>query len=421
MRKGMMALLAVGAVVGFSGGAGAQTTASSVGSVVARSSLPTSQAIVPATVPLTASGGTLLFSDAPEEFNVSAAPGTFYRDTATGSFRVFWHHQNVGSSPAEVALVLTNTTNASELVFSSGVGVAQNFYPDQAGQSALTQFLTSEGPMKLVARLAPQQSYWLTEPADLTTYNGKIYGNTVSGMAQFTVVQAPASVPSPTPSGLSAPVPPSPHPGLPGEPAGTVTVTNLAYQGTAPQDPLTVPVLVNHANTVRGTFPFFRRTGVVNVNLADGAQSLAIESAVSGPYSSALPGEYELGQDVVDGAQVYDDGNYGVTYDLAFHFTNLGEYRSVAIYDVPAGGAGHYAVEIHHQVLDSPYLTYQDAWEIADQNVGPASTLSLKTALPGGADGPQVLFIVPSMNSVTPTPTPPGPTRPAPSALNVGS
>ncbi len=399
MRKRISVIVATSVALAFSGAAAAHNAASTIGAVVARNSLPTPQAIAPASVPLTASGGPLIFSDAPEQFNVSAAPGAFYRANATGSFRVFWHHQNVSDIPAEVALVLTNTTAAPEAVFSSGLGIAQSFYPDQAGQTALSQFFDSQTGIHLLAKLSPQQSYWLTEPADMTSYNGKLYGNTVSGMAQFSIVTLPALGAAARDCCPSMPNPASPLQGLP---AGKVTVTNLAYHGSAPSDPLAVPILANPGNTVRGTFPTFRRSGAVNIDLAQGPQSLAIESAVSGPYSRALPGEYQVGSDVVDGTQVYDNGNYGVTYRLDFRFTHPGTYKSVTIYDVPAGGAGHYAVWTHHHVLDSPYLTYEDAWAVAAQNIGPGTSIRLKTALPGGSDGPQLFIIEPSTSPVTP-------------------
>lgn len=399
MRKRISVIVATSLAMAFSGAAAAHNATPTIGAVVARSSLPAPQAIAPASVPLTASGGPLIFSDAPEQFNVSANPGAFYRAAATGSFRVFWHHQNIGGSPAEVALVLTNTTATPEAVFSSGLGVAQSFYPDQAGQTALSQFFNSETGIHLLAKLAPQQSYWLTEPADMTSYNGKLYGNTVSGMAQFSVVTLPASRASGRDCCLSMP---NPAHALQGLPVGKVMVTNLAYQGSVPSDPLAVPVLTNSGNTVRGTFPTFRRSGTVSIDLTRGPQSLAIESAVSGPYSSALPGEYQVGSDVADGTQVYDNGNYGVTYRLDFRFTHPGAYKSVTIYDVPAGGAGHYAVWIRHHVLDSPYLTYEDAWVVASHNIGSGTSIRLRTALPGGADGPQLFIIVPSPSPVTP-------------------
>lgn len=366
-----------------------------IGSVVPRSSLPAPSEIAPGTVPLQASGGPLFFSDAPEQFNVDSGPGAFYRDTFTGAFRAFWHHQNVGTQPASVALTITNTSKSTELLLSHGLGMAQNFYPDQAGQAALAAFYRTDGGYRVLARLAPGQSAWLVEPAGLTAYAGKMYGNTVSGMGDFVAVTL----------GTSGPSTPSAGQLVPGLPSGArpapVVVTNLAYAGNAPVDPLTVPVLAREGNTVRGTFAHWRRAGVVAVNLAAGPQDLAIESAVSGIYSRALPGEYAAGYDAVDQTTVYDNGNYGVTYHLTLNIQNPGNrYRSVAVYDIPAGGAGHYVVDLHHQILTSPYLTYQDAWEIADQSVGERGRIILNTALPGGSDGPQDLVIVPSTAAV---------------------
>lgn len=307
---------------------------------------------------LAQTGGKLILSDSPETFSTV---GAFYRDTATGSFRVFWHHQNSSVKGDVVAAAITNTSGVNVEVFSQGVGVATNVYPDVAGQQALTQFMQSHADKKYVTTLKPGESYYVeaSTPA----------GDTTSGIAQFATYRQDSHQPA------------------------TVTVTTLNYQ-SQPSDPTTVSILPSDSHT-RGSFPHFNRAGVLNYDLSQGNAYIRLSSANAGRWSDSLPGEYEAGTDVVDGGStVYDNGNYGVLYNLTVQVTN-GTHapRRLTVWDNPSGGYGHYVMQWNNQLSDSGFLSYSNAWRFAEATTGAVQNhYQLETSLPGGASGPQVIY-----------------------------
>jgi hypothetical protein len=303
-------------------------------------------------------GGKLILSDSPETFS---STGAFYRDTATGSFRVFWHHQNAGLKSDTVAAAITNTSNENVLVFSQGSGVATNVYPDVAGQQALTHFMKSHADKQYLATLKPGQSYFVAASTPV--------GDTTSGIAQFAVYEQKTHRPA------------------------TVTVTTLNYQ-VQPVDPTKVTILKSDSHT-RGSFAHFNRLGLLHYDVSQGNAYIRLSSANSGPWSDSLPGEYEAGVDVVDGnTTVYDNGNYGVTYKLVVDVANsLHQPRQLSVFDNPSGGYGHYVMRWNNQVSDSNFLSYQNAWQFAQATTGASHNMYyLETSLPGGASGPQVIY-----------------------------
>lgn len=303
-------------------------------------------------------GGKLILSDSPETFS---KPGAFYRDTATGDFRVFWHHQNKSISNDTVAVAITNTSDADIEIFTMGDGVATNIYPDVAGQQALAQFMSSHANQKLATTLAPGSSYYLKAQTPI--------GDTTSGIAQFAAYTKKSHLPA------------------------TVTVTTLNYQ-TQPDDPTKVSILPSDSHT-RGSFPHFNRVGVLNYDLSQGNAYIRLSSSDSGQWSDKLPGEYEEGVDVVDGNKSVDDnGNYGVLYQLAVSVKNgFHAPRVLSVYDNPSGGFGHYVMKWNNQLSESGFLSYQNAWQFAQTTTGANRNLYfLETSLPGGASGPSVIY-----------------------------
>ena len=102
---------------------------------------------VPKAIPkpaLSPQGGTLILSDSPERLaDTGELPAAMYRDRVEGQFRVFYHHQNVGPNVLSVGVAITNTENEPELLLGRGDGQGVNIYPDVAGQTALSEFLSS--------------------------------------------------------------------------------------------------------------------------------------------------------------------------------------------------------------------------------------------------------------------------------------
>ncbi|MFD1780045.1 hypothetical protein ACFSFW_15370 [Fredinandcohnia salidurans] len=306
-------------------------------------------------------GGKLILSDSPETYSDS---GAFYRDTATGEFRVFWHHQNTSGETRNVSLALTNTSEEPVMLYSKGVGASVSIYPDVAGKEALVQFLEEKAEKKYIQTLQPGESYYLeTNAPD---------GDTVSGIAQYDVYTKHGHQPA------------------------TVTATTLNYV-ERPADPLSVEILPPDSH-VRGSFPHFDREGTLTYDTALGNAYIRLSSAAYGQWSDKLPGEYEEGVSVVDGNKpVINNGNYGVLYDLDVRVDNsLHQPLQLSIYDNPAGGFGHFVMQWNGHLNTTGFLSYVNAWKFASETVGAnGNQYDFVTSLPGGASGPSVIYFVP--------------------------
>ncbi|UYO04723.1 hypothetical protein [Paenibacillus sp. PSB04] len=306
---------------------------------------------------LTGTGGSLILSDSPESPKVE---GAYYRDAVTGSFRVFWHHQNMTGEPLTVAVAVTNTSAEPVMLFSEGIGLATDYYPDVAGQMALADFMSNRAAQKKEAILQPGESYYLTALAENT--------HTASGIANFAAYTQQ------------------------GHGDATVTVTTLGYK-EQPANPLDVPILPKDVH-VRGTFPHADRTGTLDYNTSSGNSLIRISSAASGPWSDSMPGEYEEGWNAVDGGTVINNGNYGVMYNLSVAINNEEDVkRVISVYDNPSGGAGHYVIGWGRDLLQSPFVNYQKAWKFTEFTVNKkGKTIAAELSLTGGAAGPQTLY-----------------------------
>jgi hypothetical protein len=303
-------------------------------------------------------GGKLILSDSPETYKTD---GAFYRDTAKGEFRVFWHHQNRSGETRYVALAITNTSSSNVQLFSEGSGVSVDYYPDVAGQDALVSFLQDRYEKHFITTLSPGESYFVENQADDL--------DTVSGIAQFASYTQHSHLPA------------------------AVTVTTLNYQ-ERPAHPEKVMILEGDSH-IRGSFPHFNREGVLDYDPAQGNGLIRISSAESGKWSDKLPGEYEQGIDVVDGNKpVMNNGNYGVVYNLTVNVSNsFHAPQRISVYDNPSGGFGHYVMEWQNHIQKSGFLSYQYAWRFAEFETGAdGNQYFFTTSLPGGASGPSTLY-----------------------------
>lgn len=307
---------------------------------------------------LTGVGGKLVLSDSPETFTEA---GAFYRDRLEGEFRVFWHHQNEAPETLSVGVAVTNESAETVDLYSKGRGIGTNVYVDVAGQTALADFMRTQKETVLAATLAPGQSYFATAATapDITN----------SGIVQFQAMTKRGNKPA------------------------TVTVTTLAFN-KQPDLPNQVDVLPGDSLT-RGTFPHFDRIGTLKYDTAMGNAYLSVDSDAIGPWSGdAMPGEYEEGWDAVDGINVINNGNYGVMYHLTAEITNSDHRpRTASLFMNPAGGYGHYAVELNRQIYQSDFLSYEDAWNIVNVKLNPnGGTYKTEMSLTGGSSGPQVFY-----------------------------
>jgi hypothetical protein len=314
---------------------------------------------------LTPVGGKLIFSDTPETFNT---PGAFYRDSAEGEFRVFWHHQNAAVNTLTVSVAITNESSAPVKLFSKGSGVATSIYVSYAGQLALADFMRTYGQKKYLVTLKPGESYYVDAPTaqDLTT----------SGIAQFEAVKQ-GQIDSDAGNGPAQ-----------------VKVTVLAYD-TKPEHPEQAPVLPEQGGElVRGTFPHFDRLGSITYNTEMGNAYRPVDSAAYGQWMDTMPGEYEEGWDAVDGKTVINNGNYGVLYHWNMEFVNdTNKPKTMKMYLTPSGGYGNYTLQWGKDILESPWMSYLEAWNFSTFTLG-AKEKAIKSlmSLTGGSAGPQKLY-----------------------------
>ena len=307
---------------------------------------------------LTPTGGKLIFSDSPETFSET---GAFYRDTAEGEFRVFWHHQNTSNRTMTVAVAVTNESDETVLLYSKGSGVGTNIYVDVAGQLALKEFMRTLGTKKMLAILRPGEHYFIESPTGAM--------QTTDGIAQFEAVRQRGHKPA------------------------TVTVTVLGYD-EKPEHPERMHILPMTDYTVRGTFPHFDRLGIIEYDPAMGNVYLSIDSAATGPWKNDMPGEYEEGWSAVDNMPVINNGNYGVLYQWTVNITNSQKTpQQVNVWLHPSGGFGHYTLKWKNQIHNSGYLDYTRAWNFETVNIGAkGGTYSMWTSLTGGSFGPQTIY-----------------------------
>ena len=304
-------------------------------------------------------GGKLILSDSPETFT---GTGAFYRDVMEGEFRVFWHHQNDSAQTVSVGVAITNTSQETVKLYTQGRGVSANIYVDVAGQTALADFMRTQGASELAATLLPGQSFYISAPTDS--------GITNSGIVQFAASTASGKKPA------------------------QVTITTLAYE-VQPDQPEQIAVLPGDSHT-RGTFPHFDCIGTVRYDTAMGNAYLSVDTSAVGPWSGdAMPGEYEEGWNAVDGKTVINNGNYGVMYHLTAEMTNsYHQPRTAGLYLDPAGGFGHYAAQLNKQIYQSDFLSYEDAWNIVNFKLNPnGGKYRSEISLTGGSSGPQVFYL----------------------------
>ena len=356
---------------------------------------------------LTQQGGSLLLSDSPEEISsTSKLPGACYRDTVSGLFRVFYHHQNNLDSADSVGVAITNSSSSPELLFSHGLGSGISVYPNAAGQTALANFLASHGSTAFLTVLQPGQSYFSTESTPS--------GDTDSGFKEFIAISIGAVADS-------AMLPVSLLEALDGKSladkessqieaslpidfaSGKVTVTTLVYSGSKPASPAKLAILPADTH-IRGTFAHADRSGSFTIKASGGLQYLAIDTSAPGElYSDDMPGEYELGVDAVDkNAKVYNDGNYGVLYKLAVKINNGANLLSTSPMGLlmrPTGGAGTFVFSLNGSVQQSPYVDYTSVWWFGEvKHKATSATVTLETSLTGGSAGPQQLLFDPKFN-----------------------
>jgi len=243
---------------------------------------------------ITEDGPKLIFSDSPE--SVSAC-GIMYRDTVEGQVRVFFHHVNATQNEMKLALVLRNPSLEPIEVKIGNRGISQPRHDYfAAGKEAQKDYFASEGHLTTFKLLGYQEL--------LSWHDGQVFKprQLITGIVDLEVAK---------------PV--------------EVSVLMLSVK-----DKLTVALDNYHilppdeGNVLRGTFPtsnchvvlpeLFNTQGnkIVEIKLADD-----------------LKNPFVRGIDATTGKKTFNNGNYGVIYDVHF---NTGGKNETLVQFSPEGG-----------------------------------------------------------------------------------
>jgi hypothetical protein len=292
-------------------------------------------------------GAALLVSNSPETF---ATNGVLFHGTATGAFRLFFHHSNGAATSMELVVRFTNLSPDDALTLRLA-RTRQGTLPTSVGrdaasvgQRAMALALSAQGQAGDDVRVPAGQSHELSIPmavGDITSgcLDGRVDGGPV---AIDLVARDDATRPLPT----------------------NVLPRSRIVPGVSP--------------TIRGTFAHADRRADVRF-VGGKAQRLDLGSARQGPYAVAIPGEYEAGQDESDKSVVWNVGNYGVLYDLNVQSDTAGQLVWNA-----AGGPSRFVVGRTDAVwcLDTG-LPAHGGWGLGP--LTPAAPMWLQLTVPGGS------------------------------------
>jgi hypothetical protein len=243
---------------------------------------------------ITNDGPKLVFSDSPE---LVSDCGVMYRDTLSGKVRLFFHHVNNTTSDKKLAVVLRNSSFRPVQVTIGNRGISQ---PRRdwllAGKEAQGQYFKSEGHTTSFRLIRYQEL--------LSWHDGQRIRphELITGIMDLDIAQ-PVEI-----SILMLPL-----------------KTNFdsaldVYQPLPPDE----------GNVLRGTFP----TSNCHVHLQEPFETLG-DKIVEIKLADDVKNPYVRGIDALTGREVFNNGNYGVIYDV--HFATKGKGETLIKFS-PEGG-----------------------------------------------------------------------------------
>lgn len=243
---------------------------------------------------ITEDGPKLIFSDSPE---MVPDCGVMYRDIIEGKVRLFFHHVNDTKSDKKLAVVLRNTSFRPVEVTMGNRGISQ---PRRdwmlAGKEAQQEYFQSEGHITAFKILRYQE---LLSWQDGTVFKPQ---QLITGIIDLNIAK-PVEI-----SILMLPV---------------KTQFNLALDTYQPLPPDT-------GNVLRGTFP----TSNCHVTLQEPFDTEG-DKIVEIKLADDVINPFIRGIDALTGKPVFNNGNYGVMYDV--HFDTKGKGEALVKFS-PEGG-----------------------------------------------------------------------------------
>ncbi|EGO64533.1 hypothetical protein [Acetonema longum] len=262
-------------------------------------------------VTISSYGGTLLFSDSPEEVT---ADGILYQDTVSGNIRVFFHHVNSSTGNKRLTVVLENPGNKPVRVnvHQYGLGGPSKNYLAVGKDAQMQYFAGSEQyevliPERDSVHLSKELAYRIIKPDELV--NG-IYDFIADQPVRVKVVMGPTGI-------------------------------------SLRQFARIAPILPKDQYKLRGTFPRMDRM-VLPYKVYDPAK----HGMVAITLADHQLDQYARGIDATDGFEALNYGNFGIIYRLFLP----GAEGNVSYYLNPRGGVYAGAMGVRHQYLRQPPL-----------------------------------------------------------------
>jgi PKD repeat protein len=290
---------------------------------------------------------TLLVSDSPEEFTEK---GILYQDTINGKGRLYADHINGTKEKLTLAILATNMKDKPVTITTTNKGeVWPSVYANLIGNEATVDFLMAD-PLKETLTVPPKMTFIYKQFPDFYPGQGVnlFYDLETDGELQFSFVATDA-----------------------------VTQTTLA----------TLPKLPYNGH-VRGTYPVSEMRWDIDASSFTTPSKLIIGD---GKTDTFKPGTDP--QSPQRGKIVYNEGNYGVVYNI--HADNP---RKMAILLLAKGGVFKGPFKINGDIRlvpQSGVLTAFDGMQLLARTTGSENSLDIQFSPPAGSAFPIELIFYP--------------------------
>lgn len=305
-------------------------------------------------------GSPIVLSRSPEAFTHT---GILYHTTMSGRFRLYMYQVNESPGAARVGVAFTNPTHHWLDIELRRQGIGINIYPDVAGDFGLTHWLSYHSRTRTLARIAPGNTYYLLQPVPRGDTHSALWGLTAT-----TSSGAPATV--------------------------DLTTVVLPARGRIDLHSLT---LIPHDPNPRGNLAHSEITARIPISAPFRPVHFTV-GGLNGAYGTAkVPGEYITGVDTMSGRTFINHGNFGIIYRFTLMVrTPPGHTTKLSVYLQNLGGGGHYVARFAGTTTLTPWVWFYQTERLGQIQAPPGMhRYHLTISVPGGATGPERIYLVP--------------------------
>lgn len=263
-------------------------------------------------------GGTLLFSDSPEEVKEN---GILYSDKVEGKTRLFYYHTNATKKPKKIVAVIENlTTQRANITVDryAMTGPSKDYLA--VGKTAQKEYFSEKNMMYIT--LKPKESKAIhPQMNQLTIKKDEL----VHGIFEFD-----AKVPV------------------------RITVAMMSPEDDPAEFLQTAKILPKDKHRLRGTF-----TGMNRIVKSDKQYDPKKHGIVAVTLSDGVLDRYRTGIDATDGSITENYGNYGILYSINLSTKGIGQTN---YYLCPRGGVYAGALGVRHNPYEKMQMV-QTPWD----------------------------------------------------------